>query len=316
MTEVYDIINPQREIGFVPATDTAHEVQVAPGLNQIGGAIRVSHEPRPSDSESPAPAPKRQSGPQPLPSPSSDTRRIPKRISGGQPTQNPAPAMNHHYPNVQPKPADPVPLPAQPTIKRQSGSQTALIPKRQSGPQPLPHVARKTPPILQARHTPPVLHATQPPPEKRDTQILQKPQSKAQSRNVAAPREAYAPRWYQFHIRTLVLVVCLAAGLSYMNFRAPAIVGCQTVFKQEGETKVTSYVTTIRGRGWPLTHSQTVETSDPILAMEAFQKSAPQGFGGIGARNILICLALVLGAGVMCEVLMRRSDASELALQS
>ena len=302
MTEVYDIINSQREAGLVPAadTDTERALHGAPRLMRNGGATRVSLEPRPSDPDAPASAPKRQSGPQPLPSvPGSDTRRIPKRISGGQPTQNPAPAMNHHYPNAQQNPTEPGP--AQP------------VNKRQSGPQPLPHAARKTPPVLQARHTPPVLHAAQPPlPEKRDTQVLQKPQSKVQSRKVAAAREAYTPRWYQFHIRTLVLATCVAAGLGYMNFRAPAIVGCQTVFKQDGETKVTSYVTTIRGRGWPLTHTQTVETSDPILAMEAFQKSAPQGFGGIGSRNILICLALTLGAGVLCEVLMRRSDASEL----
>ena len=124
-------------------------------------------------------------------------------------------------------------------------------------------------------------------------------------------REVQRPSVIRIHARTLVLCVCLAGGLAYLNYRDPAILSCSTIQKEVNGSKVSSYVTEIRGRGWPLTQIQKVETSDPILAMEKFRNSTPGGMGGIGARNILACLALVLGTGLLCEFLTRRSEAGD-----
>jgi hypothetical protein len=178
--------------------------------------------------------------------------------------------MNHQYPSTRP-PATP-------------------MPKRQSGAQNLANVPLPAAPALSQR------------PRGGDTAVLRTAEQKK------TVREVRTPHIFRIHARTLVLSVCLAAGLAFMNYRAPAIMSCKTVQKELGGSKVTSYFTEIRGRGWPLTQLQTVETSDPILAMQEFRKAAP---APIGMRNILICLALVLGTGVLCEFLTRRSEADQ-----
>ena len=115
------------------------------------------------------------------------------------------------------------------------------------------------------------------------------------------------PEPYRLFPSTLIFTFVLGVVFLALNLRAPAIVECKTIEKEIAPGQnATVYATAIRGRGWPFPKSQTIESPDPIAALQEFNAGSNQQ----PLRNAAACLVLMFGAGAACELLLRRAEES------